>query len=171
MTNCLFTVSLGWSAEKWDEPRSMLWANRGPLHCKLAPMADDWLWPTSRSWWTSLTARMRVSMFSRVLLANGWQVYQWELWRKEKKNNSLRNWKNVLKNAVRVIIKIKWLILSLSLILYYLKKQGHMRTVLKKTLLDVTVHNATTEPPVQWATFQHLYIWTNTLNSNAAEQI
>lgn len=45
----------------------------GPLHSgPAAPpaMADDWFGPVPHSQRSSLTARMRVSMFSKVLLSN-----------------------------------------------------------------------------------------------------
>lgn len=55
-------------------------------HCKLLlpVVAEDWRRATS--WWTSLTAKMRVSMLCRVVPSNGWDVYQCELLRSEKVN-------------------------------------------------------------------------------------
>lgn len=61
---------------------SRVWKSRALHHCKLSspPAAEDWSWVFSSSWWTSLTAMMRESMLCRVVLSNGWEVYQWELW-------------------------------------------------------------------------------------------
>lgn len=50
-----------------------------PSHCKLSPPAaaeDGRLDASDR---TSLTARIRVSMLSKVALSRGWEVNQWEL--------------------------------------------------------------------------------------------
>lgn len=64
---------------------SRVWISGAPYHCKLSlsAVAGDWCWAASCSWWTSLTARMRVSMLCRVAPSNGWKVYQWELLRSE----------------------------------------------------------------------------------------
>lgn len=85
-------------------------------HCKLSSLvaAEDWRWAACCSWWTSLTAEMRVSMLCRMVRSNGWQVYQWELWRSEMEMEKKKLGKITLLKLISFNIKKKLCMLAAS---------------------------------------------------------
>lgn len=71
------------------------WKSTSPFHCKLSPPEEAEERRLGASVRTSLTARIRVSMLSRVARSKGWDVNQWELWRPldKKKHIEINTWK------------------------------------------------------------------------------